>query len=76
MIVRELAPLERFLAPGVEDGEESSPTARVHRLRGPERPPDSIEDALDIEEQAAAAVGSSIRAVAPPVQSFGNGRRR
>jgi error-prone DNA polymerase len=77
VIVRELAPLERFLAPGVEDGEESSPTARVHRLPGSERPPESTEDALDVEEeQAAAAVGSSIRAVAPPVQSFGSGRRR
>jgi error-prone DNA polymerase len=74
VIVRELAALDHFLAPGVE-GEESPATARVHRLPGPERP-ESAEEALDVEEQAAAAVGSSIRAVAPPVQSFGAGRRR
>ncbi len=76
VIVRELAPLERFLAPGAEDGEEATPAARVHRLPGSGRPPESAEDAPDVEEQAAAAVGSSIRAVAPPVQSFGSGRRR
>jgi error-prone DNA polymerase len=77
VIVRELAPLERFLAAGVEDGEESRATARVHRLPGSERPL-SADEALDVEEEeaVAAAVGSSIRAVAPPVQSFGNGRRR
>jgi error-prone DNA polymerase len=76
VIVRELAALERFLAPGVEEGEESPATARVHRLPGSERPPESTEEALDVEEQAAVEVGSSIRAVAPPVQSFAMGRRR
>ncbi|MFI5037551.1 MAG: error-prone DNA polymerase, partial [Solirubrobacterales bacterium] len=76
VIVRELAALERFLAPGAEEGEGAPATARVHRLPGSERPPESTEEALDVEEQAAAAVGSSIRAVAPPVQSFAMGRRR
>jgi error-prone DNA polymerase len=56
VIVRELAPLERFLAVGMEEGADADRAARVHRLPG--------------------EVGSSIRAVAPPVQSFAAGRRR
>jgi error-prone DNA polymerase len=75
VIVRELAALEGFLAPGVEEGEESPAVASVHRLPGSE-PSDSAGEHPDVEEQTAAAVGSSIRAVAPPVQSFGAGRRR
>ena len=75
VIVRELAALERFLAPAVEEGEQTIATARVHRLPGYERPA-SDEEALDVAEQAAVEVGSSIRAVAPPVQSFAMGRRR
>jgi len=56
VIVRELAPLERFLDGGVEGTEGALAGARVHHLN--------------------AEVGSSMRAVAPPVQSFGVGRRR
>ena len=56
VIVRELAPLERFLDGGVEGTEGVLTGARVHHLN--------------------AEVGSSMRAVAPPVQSFGVGRRR
>jgi error-prone DNA polymerase len=56
VVVRELAPLERFLEGGVEGAEEAVASARVHHL--------------------GAEVGSSMRAVAPPVQSFGAGRRR
>ncbi len=71
VIVRELAPLERFLAQGLpEEGETGgSADARVHRL--PERDPST---AGAREEDA--DVGSSMRAVAPPVQSFAAGRRR
>ncbi len=69
VIVRELAPLEGFLAGGIEDGAEE---ARVHRLPGSERgAPGAGEEDLD-----GAEVGSSIRAAAPSMQSFGMGRRR
>jgi error-prone DNA polymerase len=74
VIVRELAPLERFLPGGLEEAE----TARVHRLPGPVDLPSeqggSIADGG--EEPASAEVGSSMRAAAPPMQSFGGGRRR
>ncbi len=62
VIVRELAPLERFLAPCA--GELTPAQAQVHRLRP------------DPAEQDAAEVGASLRAVAPAVQSFAAGRRR
>ena len=62
VLVRELAPLERFLAPAA--GEQAPAQAQVHRLH-----PDS-------GEQDAAEVGASLRAVAPAVQSFAAGRRR
>jgi error-prone DNA polymerase len=79
VIVRELAPLERFLA---DDAEETASLggrrARVHRLPGLERMAAVGEEGtaerdreLDGEE-----VGSSMRAAAPPVQSFAQGRRR
>jgi error-prone DNA polymerase len=57
VIVRELAPLERFLPGGIDEEAGADRAARVHRLPGAE-------------------VGSSMRAVAPPVQSFAAGRRR
>ncbi|HEX5851932.1 MAG TPA: error-prone DNA polymerase, partial [Solirubrobacteraceae bacterium] len=77
VIVRELAPLEQFLSDGVEDAPGVAHGASVHRLPsaervnhlpgaehiGEEEPPDGVE------------VGSSIRAAAPPMQSFGMGRR-
>ncbi|HTB71554.1 MAG TPA: error-prone DNA polymerase, partial [Solirubrobacteraceae bacterium] len=71
VIVRELAALERFVAGGV-DGARRDDAQRVHRLPGPERAspeePDRHDEAIE--------VGSSMRAVAPPVQSFAMGRRR
>ncbi len=70
VIVRELAPLEDFLT-GVEDGPGASVTARVHRLRGVDQRERGAEETLDGDE-----IGSSIRAAAPPVQSFAMGRRR
>jgi error-prone DNA polymerase len=66
VIVRELAALERYLSGGVEGAEGSAETASVHRLPGSQ----------EAEELGGAEVGSSMRAVAPPVQSFAAGRRR
>ena len=62
VIVRELAPLERFLASA--SGEEVPAQAQVHRLRG-----------VTADEEGA-EVGAGMRAVAPPVQSFASGWRR
>jgi error-prone DNA polymerase len=79
LIVRELAALERFLAGGVHETEEHAASARIHRLsdRGPSPMFDDAAAAADGEtEEGSAAVGSSMRAVAPPVQSFAMGRRR
>ncbi len=66
VIVRELAPLERFVSGGLEQEQGEAAGARVRRLPGPpsEREPEGGE------------VGASLRAVAPPMQSFGRGRRR
>jgi error-prone DNA polymerase len=69
VLVRELAGLERFLAP---DGAQDAGTeggARASRLPGTNRAPVSAgEDGAEM--------GASMRAVAPPVQSFASGRRR
>jgi error-prone DNA polymerase len=76
VIVRELAALERFLpvptwVPGaVEEAEGGAAAARVHQLPR-ERPQPSAE-----EQDESVEVASSIRAVAPPIQSFAMGRRR
>jgi error-prone DNA polymerase len=74
VIVRELAPLERFLPGGVEEAEGQAATARVRRLRGRERP--AVSQAGGEEHVESGEVGSSMRAAAPPVQSFAMGRRR
>jgi error-prone DNA polymerase len=70
VIVRELAALERFLDGGVEAGDGGAVSARVHHMLGRERPDDQAEDVAGDE------VGASMRAAAPPVQSFARGRRR
>jgi error-prone DNA polymerase len=73
LIARELAALERFVSGGVERAEREAATARVHRLPIPDQSedePQSDDDEQDVE------VGSSMRAVAPPIQSFAMGRRR
>jgi error-prone DNA polymerase len=72
VIVRELAPLESYLAPDAEGPADASRDASVHTLRpaagtGAEQPD---------RDSDAAAVGSSMRAVAPPITSFAMGRRR
>jgi hypothetical protein len=74
VIVRELAPLERFLPGGVEGAEGQADTARVRRLPGRERP--AAPGAGGEEDVESGEVGSSMRAAAPPVQSFAMGRRR
>jgi len=64
VIVGELAALERYLSDGAADGAQAAAQARVHHLPDRDPAPDDVE------------VGSSMRAVAPPMQSFGMGRRR
>ena len=73
VIVRELAPLERFLAPDAEGPADASAPASISSLRpsGAEHVDDEAPAGSD-----AAEVGSSMRAVAPPVTSFAMGRRR
>jgi error-prone DNA polymerase len=77
VIVRDLAPLERFVAGGVE-GEEAPAAGRVHRLRGIDtsQAPADAGNAADEEAVEGAEMGSSMRAVVPPMQSFAAGRRR
>ncbi len=74
LLVRELAELEQFVSGGVEGEEREAALARVHRLPASER---ELEAERDGEaEEEAIEVGSSMRAVAPPIQSFAMGRRR
>jgi error-prone DNA polymerase len=72
LIVRELAPLERFVSGGVEGAERDAAAARVHQLPAG----DQASAPEQADEAEAAQVGSSMRAVAPPIQSFAMGRRR
>jgi error-prone DNA polymerase len=73
VIVRELAALESFVSGGIDELDGQVAGARVHRLAGRR----AGEDAAAAEEaMPGAQVGSSMRAVAPPVQSFASGRRR
>jgi hypothetical protein len=69
VIVRELSALEHHLSDAIVEGQGAG-GASVHRLPGsaPSQPAE--------EEIAGSDVGSSIRAAAPPVQSFAMGRRR
>ena len=71
VIVRELTPLERFVEGTLGDEEQSAAPARVHHLPDIERAAAGEE-----EDEDGVEVGSSMRAVAPPVQSFAQGRRR
>jgi error-prone DNA polymerase len=70
LLVRELAALERHISGGL-DGAEQERIARVHQLPTPDQVATPEE-----EEDGAIEVGSSMRAVAPPIQSFAMGRRR
>jgi error-prone DNA polymerase len=71
VLVRELAPLERFLPAGMDEAEDQRPPAVGHL-------PDRRRTGAELGEEAVegAEVGSSMRAVAPPVTSFATGRRR
>jgi error-prone DNA polymerase len=72
VIVRELAPLERFISDDVQEQDSGRAAASVHRLPGGRSGTTSEEE----EAMQGAEVGSSMRAAAPPVQSFAMGRRR
>ncbi len=84
VIVGELAALESILSGGIEGGEGQAASARVHRLSG--RDSATAHDGSQMspgegsapgeEAMDGAEVGSSMRAAAPPVQSFAAGRRR
>jgi error-prone DNA polymerase len=78
VIVRELTALEHFVSGGVEGAEGASAVGRVHRLPGVAAGQVSSDGDSEVEEEAMEGVemGSSMRAVAPPVQSFAAGRRR
>ncbi len=70
VIVRELAALEGYVSGGIEGEQREALAARVHHLPEPETAVGSER------EDEAQEIGSSMRAVAPPVQSFAMGRRR
>jgi error-prone DNA polymerase len=70
VIVRELAALEGYVSGGIEGEQREALSARVHHLPEPESASGSEH------EDDAVEVGSSMRAVAPPIQSFAMGRRR
>jgi error-prone DNA polymerase len=72
VLVRELLALEQFVAS--VPGEEVAAQAQVHRLH-PERD-ERVARATEEEVEEGAALGASLRAVVPAVQSFGVGRRR
>jgi len=69
VLVRELAALEDHLSTDVEAGEDAA-AASVSRLPSSQAPADGAE------QQPPHQIASSMRAVAPPIQSFAAGRRR
>ncbi len=75
VIVRELAPLDRFLDVDLEETTARA-GASVHRLPPANQSSAGRTDATGEEQLDEADVGSSMRAAAPPVQSFAMGRRR
>jgi len=83
VLVRELAALERFLAPGdgVRDGMEDARVSRLPGAGGPRTLEAEASEAErmkagEMEEGNGVEMGANMRAVAPPVQSFASGRRR
>jgi error-prone DNA polymerase len=75
VLVRELAPLERFLSGGLDEA-DARVGASVHRLPGEQHAAVATEANAGEEGLEGTEVGSSMRAVAPPIQSFAMGRRR
>jgi hypothetical protein len=81
VLVRELAPLERFLPGGVDEELEREARATLHHLPAAAQTAaagaaTAGADAVGEDEVEGTEVGSSMRAVAPPIQSFASGRRR
>jgi error-prone DNA polymerase len=87
VLVRELAALERFLGPAGADGLPAGGSPGVSRLpvtdpvhtdgeEGGSEERGGAEGGNSGEEGDSAEMGASMRAVAPPVQSFASGRRR
>jgi error-prone DNA polymerase len=77
VIVSELAALERFLAAVEEGTTQMGAPAKVTRMPGVGVAEDGTGVAGKvIEEHDGAEMGASMRAVAPPIQSFASGRRR
>ncbi len=76
VLVRELAALERFFGPAEEEKLRVGNSVAVSRL--PSADPTHLrEDPAQVREgEEGAEMGASMRAVAPPVQSFASGRRR
>ncbi len=76
VLVRELAALERFLGPAEEEKLRVGNSVAVSRLPSAD-PTHLLEDPAQVREgEESAEMGASMRAVAPPVQSFASGRRR
>ena len=76
VLVRELEPLERFIDGGLHDGAEPDTVRRLRRSDGSVALAPGEQQPGEEHEQEGAEVGSSMRAVAPPIQSFASGRRR
>jgi error-prone DNA polymerase len=78
VIVRELQALERFLDVSGADENAASvsclPSSGRPRLAAEQDAEQDAED--DTEQEDATRMAASMRAVAPPVQSFASGRRR
>jgi error-prone DNA polymerase len=68
VLVSELEPLERHLDGALSEKADRAGTVRRLPANGTQPPSEA--------EEAGAEVGSSMRAVAPPIQSFAMGRRR
>ncbi|MHB8531799.1 MAG: DNA polymerase III subunit alpha [Solirubrobacteraceae bacterium] len=76
VLVRELEPLERFIDGGLRERAEPSTLRPLFVPRDGVCAPGEQQANGDESEQQAGEVGSSMRAVAPPIQSFASGRRR
>jgi error-prone DNA polymerase len=78
VLVRELEPLERFIDGGLQEG---AAPGTVRRLRPSGQDLGQVAEpasgpGLEESGEDGAEVGSSMRAAAPPIQSFASGRRR
>ncbi len=67
LLVRELEPLERYIEGGLVEGSKQATVSSLTPL---------LSEEQEVQEADGAEVTSSMRAVAPPIQSFAMGRRR